>query len=423
MTNSFLCNDSLHRSAADVRDLQPETKNVLSLLGLLYDACTDKNKWTPFLEGLAEIFGSFAARIIYIDKNKNITFSAITGLPKSKLAIYSALTPRDPRAIQHLNEPWHPGLNKDTDPALVEEWKKGKVYTSQMVLSETDLHASEIYQHYLYDLDIEYSLGCSYTDENNSTIGLGVMRGRKDQPFTQSDCDLLQQLIPHLKRAVTIHSRLCQLDFERRTALQTLDNINMGLALVDQFQQVLFANSQARALLANQDGLALNEQSLQCTDSGIQQRLSEAVHMVIAKAAKGEIEAGRAIAIKRPSGGRDYSLLVSPVWGNLIQVETEAQHYPIAAVFMQDPEQTSHTQAGLLLELYNLTVAESRVLDLLVRGFSVKEQASELDIQANTIRTHLKNIYCKTRTNSQAELVTLVMDSPLWMGAHAFSLN
>ena len=125
-----------------------------------------------------------------------------------------------------------------------------------------------------------------------------------------------------MKRAVTIHKRLCQLDFERRTALQTLDNINMGLALVDQFQQVLFANNQARALLANQDGLALNEQSLECSDPGTQQRLSEAVGMVIAKAAEGEIEAGRAIAIKRPSGGRDYSLLVSPVWGNLIQLET-----------------------------------------------------------------------------------------------------
>jgi DNA-binding CsgD family transcriptional regulator len=252
---------------------------------------------------------------------------------------------------------------------------------------------------------------------------LGVVRGRKDQPYTQSDCDLFEQLVPHVKRAITIHKQFCQLDFERRIALQTLDNINMGLALVDQFQQVLFANSQARALLANHDGLALNKQSLQCTDSDTQQRLSEAVDTVIAKAAEGEIEAGRAIAIKRPSGGRDYSLLVSPVWGNLIQVETEALDYPIAVVFMQGPEQASHTQAGLLQELYNLTVAESRVLDLLVSGFSVKEQASQLDIQANTIRTHLKNIFSKTRTNSQAELVKLVMASPLWMGAHAFSLN
>ena len=104
--------------------------------------------------------------------------------------------PRDPRRYQHIYKPWHPGLNKDTDPALVEEWKKGKVHTTQMILSEADLHASEIYQRLLYDLDIEYSLGCSYSDENNSTILLGIMRGRKDQPFTQSDCDLLEQLVP-----------------------------------------------------------------------------------------------------------------------------------------------------------------------------------------------------------------------------------
>lgn len=423
MTDFSTPNDSLHSSAEDVRNLQPRTKNPLSLLGLLYDACTDKNKWTLFLDGLAEMFGAFAARIIYLDADKNITFSVIIGLPKSKLALYSALTPRDPRVIQHLNEPWHPGLNKDTDPALVEEWKKGKVYTAQMVLSKADLHASTIYQHLLYEMDVEYSLGCSYSGGNNSSIGLAVMRGRKDQPFTQSDCDLFEQLMPHIRRAVTIHRRLCQLDFKRRAALQVLNNINMGLVLLDQFQQVLFANNQARALLANHEGFALNKQRLQCTDPCTQKQLNKAVDTVITEAAEGKIEAGKVMAIKRPTGGRDYSLLISPVWGNLLKVETEAQDYPIAAVFIQDPDQASHTQAGLLQELYDLTVAESRVLDLLVRGFSVKQQASQLDIQANTIRTHLKNIYSKTQTNSQTELIKLVMGSPLWMGAHSFSLN
>ena len=80
MTDFSISNESLHRSAADVHNLQPETQNVLSLSGLLYDSCTDKNKWPLFLNGLAKMFGAFAARIVYLDTNRDITFSVVIGL-------------------------------------------------------------------------------------------------------------------------------------------------------------------------------------------------------------------------------------------------------------------------------------------------------------------------------------------------------
>jgi DNA-binding CsgD family transcriptional regulator len=59
----------------------------------------------------------------------------------------------------------------------------------------------------------------------------------------------------------------------------------------------------------------------------------------------------------------------------------------------------------------------------LVRGYSINQQAQQLDIQSNTVRAHLKQIFVKTETNSQVELVQLVMAIPVWMGAHAFSLH
>lgn len=58
---------------------------------------------------------------------------------------------------------------------------------------------------------------------------------------------------------------------------------------------------------------------------------------------------------------------------------------------------------------YDLTPREIEILQLLVKGYSVKLIASELFIAFDTARTHLKNIYRKLHVNCGKEAIAKVL--------------
>ncbi|RYF40524.1 MAG: LuxR family transcriptional regulator, partial [Comamonadaceae bacterium] len=52
-----------------------------------------------------------------------------------------------------------------------------------------------------------------------------------------------------------------------------------------------------------------------------------------------------------------------------------------------------------------LSLREKEVLTGIAKGFTYAEVAAALDISANTVRTHIKNIYTKLAVNSRSEAV------------------
>ena len=56
------------------------------------------------------------------------------------------------------------------------------------------------------------------------------------------------------------------------------------------------------------------------------------------------------------------------------------------------------------LEEYNLTPKEKEILSLLVKGLAYKQIAYNTNISAETINTHIKNIYRKLNVHSRSEI-------------------
>ena len=63
------------------------------------------------------------------------------------------------------------------------------------------------------------------------------------------------------------------------------------------------------------------------------------------------------------------------------------------------------------LRFYGMTQAEARLASMIVDGRPLLEVARQLHITRNTARTHMKRIYAKTETHSQAALLRLLMTS------------
>jgi len=96
----------------------------------------------------------------------------------------------------------------------------------------------------------------------------------------------------------------------------------------------------------------------------------------------------------------DYELLLATVEARLRQVKRICQAHQAGAAKLD---------AATLRARFNLTPAEARVAIALSEGDRPTEVAARLNISRTTVAFHLSNIYLKTGTNRQAELVAQLL--------------
>ena len=103
---------------------------------------------------------------------------------------------------------------------------------------------------------------------------------------------------------------------------------------------------------------------------------------------------------------RPFLVIVSPL--PTAYCDGAGRQRRVAAVVIKDAQAEPHTSAANrreIAELYELTPAEEKLLDLILDGSGLFEAAEQLGVSRNTARTHMKRIYAKTGTRRQAELV------------------
>ena len=60
---------------------------------------------------------------------------------------------------------------------------------------------------------------------------------------------------------------------------------------------------------------------------------------------------------------------------------------------------------------YHITEREFAVIQLIRKGQTNKEIASQLDISVNTVNNHVANIFAKTKVRSRIDLLNLLKQS------------
>ena len=187
--------------------------------------------------------------------------------------------------------------------------------------------------------------------------------------------------------------------------------------------QVVHLNLAAKSVLARDDGLSLNEQrqfkghattvenQLQLVSSWLEtvrkSMLSAQAQIIqgatVTRANKHE-PSGRS---HKPSVEKSYDLQCVP----LPKTETWFAQLQDArfVVFITDPNAVQLPKAERLHELYGMTPTQAKVTCEFACGASYKKVAQKMRISENTVRSHIKEIYRKTRVNRQADLVHLIL--------------
>jgi DNA-binding CsgD family transcriptional regulator len=165
------------------------------------------------------------------------------------------------------------------------------------------------------------------------------------------------------------------------------------------------ANAAAKGVAERQDALRIGTDgihALNARDDAALKRLISAA--AIARLGSHARSAG-AMRLARQGGARDYLLQVSSVEDSR---QTSEAARTVIAVLICDPDSPSTVNPALLLDLFQLTAAEVRVVEQLLAGNSAKQVAETLGLAVATVRYHLGHLYRKTQTHRLSELVTLL---------------
>ncbi|BAW07137.1 helix-turn-helix transcriptional regulator [Nocardia seriolae] len=247
-----------------------------------------------------------------------------------------------------------------------------------------------------------HDLGCGIAVRLATAVSWLVVYPRAGQRLDRVATQrILTLLLPHLDNTLGLAARLSDACLDRDVALSVLDRHRDGLALVSGCGRVEYANPAAYALLRERDGLRLDGAArLESDNRAVSRRLC----LLLAAAAQSTpANAAGRLLVPRAAGRLPLTLSIQPL-------RSDPRECPrrLALVVIVDPEGEEPGCRETLRELYGLTRAESQVAFEVLRGSGLSAVARELYISVNTARTHLRQVFAKTGTNRQAELVRLL---------------
>jgi len=276
-------------------------------------------------------------------------------------------------------------------------------------LPDNDFLDTEFYKRFLKNENIYEVYYTVLFAVPGFTGGIGLTRPKNRPHLTTEQKKLFSALLPHLKRAFRSYYELTEARRSKQCMQETLSHTPRSIFFVDAQGKVSYCNLGGTKLLERADGLATDRHGIMFANMSKDNQQFRSVLKHITGRDREPSKRPEIVTINRPSGNRPLQVLLNPF------MDTKKDGYEsecLALVVVYDPEQTVETDQHVLRQMYGLTKAEARLAALIADGRSLSAAAEILAIQHDTVRTHLKRIFSKTRTNRQSDLITLILNSP-----------
>ena len=360
---------------------------ALALIETIYQAACETRLWQRFVDELADTLGG-----------QCVGFSLQLPTPNTR-PIWFGCGFRDELATvfaKHLREgvPW--------EPARTTYWKEG-FRSSVATADRRAIEANSVYPNWFVPAGLapEPPVGFTLSVEHGRALAGVVILNPNGRPFLDAaHFDFLDSLVPHLRRAFEIHTRL----HEAQALTEALDRMPTGLVLLNPQGRIVLTNRTARAISEQDDGFQLGKDGPRLHRRGEQERFDRLIEEAAHPDADGQ--GGGVMAVTRKSSNRPFTVLVAP----LLDAQLEGTlKDAVAALYISDLEHHSAHRNEALRTLYQLTQAEAELVVLLCEGLSLDEAATSRGVTTNTARSQLKQVFVKTSTSRQSELVRLVL--------------
>jgi len=233
-------------------------------------------------------------------------------------------------------------------------------------------------------------------------------RTRPAPSYAQREICIFKLLSPHICRTLAISDALDIRTLNSQMLEATLDALVAGVYLVARDGRVVYMNAAAAQQIKTGNALRIVNNRLLASDLQARQALARATDETASETLDGE-SGGHSLSIPDPQGDGYVATLLRLDRGSRQSIM--APFAASVAVFVQEPARVPMMPGEAFAKLYRLTGGELRVLLLLAQGLRGKEAADMLGISEPTVRTHLQNIFSKTGTSRQTDVLRLLQSA------------
>ena len=363
----------------------------------IYEATIDPSHWDYVVTMIAKLTQSRYACLYY--KNKDMEFAssiAQYGLPADEpLNLHDQCesldnmfcTKADEGPKELASTQFYPGSNGVMSPE------------------------SEIYNLWMKPLGIYHVGGAQFVDNETHRAGIAILRDEDAGEWSKGELRVLDEVLPHLKRALNIYSEFTHLRLRQDALLKSLDRLVIGLILYDHKAQPVYINPTAETIIEQHPALQLQNGDLLLTNPEEEKKLRKTISDTAAIDPDDSWKQSVAIGITHPDAETLLPILVTPMHAHLITSDLDYQGAKVA-VFLSDPNLQQPISVDSLVSVYNLTPSEAQVSISIANGHSIDVIANQSNHSAHTIRSQLKSVFRKTGVSRQSELIKLLLTGP-----------
>jgi|SRR5882672_9438741 len=286
-----------------------------------------------------------------------------------------------------------------------EEYTAGRVMTGDELLSNKDLLKTDFYRGLLKPHRLLHCMSGVAVRRGQLIYYISLHRGEDQAAFGEREKSSLRAVLAHISLALENRWRLRQASDLAMVMTGIVDRHPHLSILVDADGRVVHCNRSATALSVPSAGLCIEGGLLAAANPVDRTALREAIRDVAGAAARDARDRTRAVTLSVPGAQRPTVVSIYAA-GKVFQVETGAVG-ELVLVTARNPLVEHANHKCSFVKQFGLSPAQARVSAMIISGHSLVDAARRLHVSENTARSHLKQIFQKTNTHGQMELVHL----------------
>jgi len=286
-----------------------------------------------------------------------------------------------------------------------EEFVPGRVMTGNELLSNRELVKTDFYRGLLAPHGLFHCLSGVAARRGYLVYCVSVHRGPDESAYGEREKAGLKAVLAHLSLALENRWRLRQSGDLTTVMMGIVDRHPHPSLLVDADGRIVHCNRNATALSVPRAGLCIEGGRLAAATSIDRAALREAIRDVAKSAKVDATDTARAVTLSVP-GARHPAVVSVHAAGRVFRAET-GEIDELVLITARNPQFEHDIHTCSFVKQFGLSPAQARVSVMIVTGHSLADTAQKLHVSENTARSHLKQVFQKTNTHGQMELVHL----------------
>ena len=299
-------------------------------------------------------------------------------------------------------ENYHPW---DERVPRVRQLPHGRVTHVTDLYTDRELKTSRTYNEFSPRAHGRNSLNVRLVGPDGSHVTWVIADPVEPGGWASTRIETIERLLPHIRQFVQVRQALASADALGASLTGLLGATRVGVIHLDRRGRLIEANTRARRLLRQGDGLFDRDGFLRARLSSNDSRLQALVGRAL-PAFEGASPRSGSITVWRSPGLPRLVVHVSPLPASPLDFGARRA---AALVLVVDPVGHPPVSAARVTHALGLTPSEGRVAALLAEGRPVSEIAAATGYQPGYVRWLLKQAYRKQGVSGQVALVRRVL--------------